>query len=124
MGEDSIWRTWQPYVVGAVLVVSGLWWYTTQSSLVALDDGEYACHAVFVNATKQYEMLTDEEGRSLSPIAATVAGGAITALSGPTPFPSQQLARLTVRSQGKSHFHVTDDPAAHSYNAVACDRVS
>jgi hypothetical protein len=32
-----------------------------------------------------------------------------------------ELADLTIKSRGNSHFHATDEAAVHSYNAMACD---
>ena len=121
MSEDSIWRTWKPYAVIMALVAGALWWYSSQASFAKLKDGAYDCQAVFVNASGKYEVLVDADGDPYSAISATVRGGALVDMSGDTPLPSDQLASLTIRKHGTSHFHVTDDPAMHSYNAVACD---
>ena len=121
MTEDSIWRTWKPYAVVAVGIAGAFWWYTSQSSFARLKEGGYDCRAVFVNASGKYELLVDEDGNPYPTISATVRGGMLDHLAGNTAVPSDQLASLTVTKRGNSHFHVTDDPAGHSYNAVACD---
>lgn len=125
VSQDSIWRTWKPYVAIAVaipVVIGGaFWWYLNESSFARLKDGPYDCRAVFVNASGKYELLVDEAGDPYASISATVRGGALASMSGDTPMPSDQLASLTLRKSGTSHFHVTDDPVAHSYNAVVCD---
>jgi hypothetical protein len=66
-------------------------------------------------------VIVDEAGNPYPAISATVRNGALVDMAGETPLPSDQLASLTLRKSGTSHFHVTDDPAMHSYNAVACD---
>lgn len=121
MSEDSIWRTWKPYAVIAVVIAGAFWWYTSQSSFANLKDGAYDCRPVFVNESGKYQVLVDEDGNPYPEISATVQGGELVDMSGGTPLPSDQLASLTIRKSGTSHFHVTDDPAMHSYNAVACD---
>lgn len=121
MQEYSIWRTWKPYVAMVVLAVGAAWWYTSQSSFAKLKDGAYACTAVHVNASGKYEVLVDEGGTPYPAISASVRNGRLASMSGDTPMPADQLSSLTVRKSGTSHFHATDDPAMHSYNAVACD---
>lgn len=121
MSEDSIWRTWKPYAAVAAVIVGVTWWYTSQSSFANLKDGDYDCRAVFVNASGKYQIIADEAGNPYPAISATVRGGALVDMSGDIPMPSDQLASLTMTKRGTSHFHVTDDPALHSYNAVACD---
>lgn len=122
MSADSFWRTWKPYAVIVACLIGGYWWYSTQSSFAPLKDGAYDCQAVFVNEPGKYEVLVDEQGSRYSGISATVSGGAVVEMSGDPALPADDLASLTVRKRGTSHFHVTDDPATHSYNAVACER--
>ena len=119
--EDSIWRTWKPYVVIAAALALAFWWHTSQSSFATLKDGNYNCQAVFVTENGKYQLLADEAGNPYPTVSATVRSGALVDLAGDTPMPSDQLASLTLRTSGTSHFHVTDDPALHSYYAVACD---
>ena len=121
MSEDSIWRTWKPYAAMVAVVAGAIWWYTSQSSFAKLKDGDYDCKAVFVNASGKYQIIVDETGSPYPAISATVRDGRLASMSGNTPMPTAQLSSLTVRKNGTSHFHVTDDPAMHSYNAVACD---
>lgn len=120
MTSESIWRTWKPYAVVAAIGIAGIWWYNSQSSIARLKDGAYVCQGVFVNASNKYEVLTAEDGSSYSG-SATVSGGELTSLTGDSALSAADIAALTVRSKGDSHFHATDDPAMHSYYAVACD---
>lgn len=120
MAEDSIWRKGWTYIIIMGLAVAGVWWVTTQSSALPLKDGRYSCQAVFVNADKKYEVLVDSAGNRMHG-EATIRGGKLISLSADTAMSASDVARLTVRSKGDSHFHATDDPAAHSYYAVACD---
>jgi len=120
MSESSVWRTWKPYAVIAALAVGGIWWWNSQSSLAALKDGPYTCTAVFVNADGKYSALTDDAGNRMY-ADAVVDGGEVVSLSAGQTITSVDLASLIVRSKGDSHFHVTDDPAMHSYDAIACD---
>jgi len=121
MSEDSIWRTWKPYAVAIAAVAAAIWWYTSQSSFAKLKDGDYNCQAVFVNESGKYEVLVDDSGNPYSEISAEIRNGRLTGMSGDSPMSADQLSSLTVRKSGTSHFHVTDDPAMNSYNAVACD---
>lgn len=121
MSEDSIWRTWKPYAAIVAAVAGAIWWYTSQSSFAKLKDGAYDCQAVFVNESGKYEILVKKSGSPFPPISATVRDGRLASISGSTAMPTDQLSSLTVRKSGSSKFHVTDDPAMHSYNAVACD---
>ena len=121
MPEDSIWRTWKPYAAAIAAIAVAIWWYTNQSSFAKLQDGNYSCKAVFVNASGKYQILVDESGTAYPPISAKVSNGRLAGMSGNSPMSADQLSSLTVRKSGTSHFHVTDDPAGHSYNAVACD---
>jgi len=121
MSADSIWRTWKPYAAIVACLLGGYWWYSTQSSFAPLKDGAYDCQVVFVNESGKYEVLVDEKGSRYPAISATVSGGAVVEMSGDRAISDDGLASLTVRKRGTSHFHVTDDPAMHSYNAVACD---
>lgn len=121
MDEDSIWRTWKPYAVIVAVVAGAIWWYSSQSSFAKLKDGDYNCRAVFVNASGKYQVIVDDAGNPYPGISATIRDGALVDMAGDMPIPSDQLASLTLRKSGTSHFHVTNDPAIHSYNAVACD---
>jgi hypothetical protein len=118
--EDSIWRTWKPYAGIAAALAGAMWWYASLSSFATLKDGDYTCQAVFVAEDGKYQLAVDSSGDSY-PGSATVRGGALVDLAGVTAMSADQLASLTLRSKGTSHFHVTDDPAPHSYYAVACD---
>ena len=120
MNESSVWRTWKPYAAIAVLGIGGIWWWNSQSSFAALKDGAYSCVAVFVNADGKYEMLTDDTGNRMY-ADATVQDGEVVELAADQALSSPDLASLALRSTGDSHFHVTNDPAVHSYNAIACD---
>jgi hypothetical protein len=122
MPEDSVWRTWKPYAAMAAAVVGAIWWYPNQSQFAQLKDGEYRCEAVFVNAAGKFELLTNE-GEPLGGITAVIQDGELVDLSGGQRMPAEQLVSLTLRKRGDSHFHVTDDPAPHSYNAIACSHV-
>ena len=121
MSEYSVWRTWKPYAAIAVVAIGAFWWFNNQSSLASLKDGQYDCTAVFVNSSGKYEILVDEAGTPYPPATAMVQGGDLVSLSSASALTSDQLDALTVKTRGNSHFEATDDPAAHSYNAIACD---
>lgn len=123
MSEDSIWRTWKPYAVIILIVAGAIWWYTNKSSFAKLKDGDYACKAVFVNDSGKYQILVDKSGAPLPAISATVRDGRLSSLTGVTRMPTDQLSSLIVRKSGNSHFYATDDPAGHSFQAIACDHV-
>lgn len=118
VSEESVWRTWKPYAAFVVAIAAAVWWYNSQSSFAKLNDGKYNCTAVFVNADGKYEVLTDESGQQYAEISATVHNGRLASL---TRLTQDQVDALTVRKSGTSHFHATDDPVLHSYNAAACD---
>ncbi len=118
--NESIWRTWKPYAVIAVVGIGALWWWNSQSSFAALKDGTYDCTAVFVNADGKYEVLVDQAGNRMY-ADATVNDGNVVALSADNAASAADLATLTIKPKGDSHFTLTDDPALHSYNAIACD---
>lgn len=120
MNEDSIWRKGWTYVILTAVAIAGIWWVATQTSALPLKDGDYSCQAVFVNEETKYEIVVDAEGGGY-PGYATVQAGELSALGGDSDMNDSDLARLTVRTKGSSHFHVTDDPAMHSYYAMACD---
>lgn len=121
MAQDSLWRTWKPYAVVIAVVAGAIWWYATQASFAQLKDGDYDCKAVFVNSSGKYEVMVDDAGDPLPPISAEVRDGRLAGMSGDIPMPADQVSSLTIRKRGISHFHATDDPAMHSYMAVACD---
>jgi hypothetical protein len=114
--ERPIWRKVAPYAVAATVVAGAMWWFQAESSFATLKDGGYSCQAVFVNENGQYEVLVDDAGNPFLG-RAEVRGGAPVSLSGVDP---DQLASLSLEQRGTSHFHVTDDWAPHSYNAMAC----
>lgn len=120
MAENSMWSTWKPYAVIVVLAIAGFWWWNSQSSFAALKDGSYACQGVYVNDENKYEVLVDDAGNRLL-ATARVSGGDLVSLEGDTPMSAAQVASLTVRTKGDSHFHATDDPAMRMYYAIACD---
>ncbi len=117
--SESVWRTWKPYAVLAAAAVGVVWWFNSQSPVAGLKDGAYACNAVFVNDAGKYEVLTDG-GEALA-ATAKVQGGQVIELVASSALTSSELASLTLRKSGSSHFHVADEPATHSYNAIACD---
>lgn len=118
--NESLWRTWKPYAVIAAVCIGGIWWWNSQSSFAGLKNGAYSCTAVFVNAEGKYEVLTDQAGIRMS-ADATVRNGNLVKLSADTAMSSADLTKLTIKPKGNSHFTATDDPAMHSYNAIACD---
>lgn len=120
MAEESIWRTWKPYVVIGGLAIAGIWWWNTQSPAAQLKDGIYDCQAVFVNASNKYEIYTDGSGASFDGYA-RVDGGEVTSYSAPNALGWVNGKSITVRKSGTSSFHATQDPAAHSYDALACE---
>jgi hypothetical protein len=120
MADQSVWRTWKPYAVLVAIAVAAIWWWNTQSPMAQLKDGSYDCIGVYVNESGKYEILTGSDGASYQGTA-TVQGGELVQLSGSSSLTASQLASLTMRKTGDSHFHVTDDPAVKMYNAVACD---
>lgn len=120
MNSDSIWRTWKPYAVLAVLAIAGFWWWNSQSPAARLKDGVYDCVAVFVNQSNKYEVYVDSDGREFTGYA-RVQNGEITSYSAPNALSWLSGVELTVRKSGSSHFHATQDPAMHSYDALACD---
>lgn len=119
MSNESVWRTWKPYAVLAALALVGIWWWNNKSPAAELKAGTYDCVAVFVDASNKYVILTDG-GRELTGFA-RVQGGEVTSYSAPNALGWQSGAHITVRKSGTSHFHATQDPAVHSYNALACD---
>jgi hypothetical protein len=118
--DESVWRTWKPYAFIVVGLIAATWWFNTQSSFAGLKDGDYSCVGVYVNESNKYERLVDDEGE-LYIGSATVRGGDLVALSGDTAMSASDVASLTVRSKGDSHFHATDDSSMSMYYAVACD---
>lgn len=118
--NESLWRTWKPYAVIAAVCIGGIWWWNSQSSFAGLKDGSYSCTAVFVNAERKYEVLTDQAGNRML-ADARVSNGNLVKLSAGTAMSSADLAKLTIKPKGNSHFTATDDPAMHSHNAIACD---
>lgn len=79
---------------------------------------------MFVAQNGKYQLAVDEAGNRLPGASATVRNAEVVILAGNTEVPSEQLAALAVRSKGTSHFLITDDPAPHSYYALACDHTS
>jgi len=73
-----------------------------------------------VDIASKYEILTQENGSRFDG-SETVGDGELVALKGDTEMSASQIASLTLRSSGTSHFLVTDDPAVKMYNAIACD---
>jgi hypothetical protein len=122
LSEQSAWKTWKPYAIIGAIAVGGFWWYSTQSSIATLKDGAYVCQGVYVNESGKYEILTKDDGSRYEG-SATVREGDVVTLAGDSAMSASQIASLTLRSSGTSHFHVTDDPAVKMYNAVACDFV-
>lgn len=120
MGTYSVWRTWKPYAVIAALVVAGIWWWNGQSPAAQLKDGTYDCIAVFVNQSNKYETYVDDSGRYFTGYA-RVRNGEVTSYSAPDALGWISGAYIDVRKSGTSHFHATQDPAPHSYDALACD---
>ncbi|MBK0421123.1 hypothetical protein JD292_03385 [Leucobacter sp. CSA2] len=121
--SESVWRTWKPYAVIVAVGIGGIWWINSQSSFAGLKDGSYSCTAVFVNADGKYEVLTDQAGNRMY-ADATISHGSLVSLKADKAMPSAHLASLTIKPKGNSHFTATDDPALHSYSAMACDLAS
>lgn len=92
----------------------------SQSPAARLKDGVYDCVAVFVNQSNKYEVYVDNDGREFMGYA-RVQNGEITSYSAPNALGWLSGVELTVRNSGSSHFHATQDPAMHSYDALACD---
>lgn len=115
--DASIWRTWKPYAIIFVLGMGAWWWWNSQSHAAASEDGNYQCQLVFVNAEGRYEALTDDSGATVER-SATVSANEVVELEG---VPASDLARLGKRNEGVRHFLLSDDFAAHSFNALACD---
>lgn len=90
------------------------------SAVTQLKDGTYECLAVFVNQSNKYEIYADDEGRRLTGYA-RIQDGEVTSYSAPNALGWRSGVALTVRKSGSSHFHATQDPAMHSYDALACD---
>ncbi|GAA1233062.1 hypothetical protein JOF42_000791 [Microbacterium phyllosphaerae] len=120
MEERTMWRTWKPYAVLAVLAIGGIWWWNAQSPFATLQDGSYSCTGVYVNEDSKYEILVDSAGQRYSGTA-RVEGGELVELAGATPLTTTQISRLMLKSTGTTKFHVTDDPATKMYNAIACE---
>lgn len=120
MAPQSIWQTWKPYAVIAVVVLAGIWWFNNQSSLASLRDGDYACQGVYVNESGKYEVVNDSSGGSVRGTA-TARDGKVVGLEGSTPLDSSTLASLIIHTKGDDHFLATDDPAVKMYYAMACD---
>lgn len=86
----------------------------------SLRTGAYDCVAVFVNETGKYELYVDDAGREFTGFA-RVQDGEVTSYSAPNALGWRSGADIAVRSAGRKHFHATQDPAVHSYDALACD---
>ncbi|TNC16591.1 hypothetical protein FHE66_14525 [Georgenia sp. 311] len=103
-----------------MLSIAGIWWWSAQSPAAQLKAGTYDCVAVFVNAANKYELYVDDLGREFTGHA-RVQSGEVTSYSTPDTLGWNSGTAITVRKSGTSHFHATQDPAAHSYDALACD---
>ena len=125
-----MWRTWKPYaVIGAVIVVAAVvffWLFgplsasDPQQDSEALQDGSYTCSAVYVNEAGEYEPVMGSQGETLD-TEAEIRNGELVSLVGDSALDPEEVAALTVISDGDSHFHVTDRPDEASYDALACD---
>jgi len=65
-------------------------------------------------------LYVDDDGREFTGYA-RVQNGEITSYSAPNALGWLSGVELTVRKSGSSQFHATQDPAIHSYDALACD---
>jgi len=120
MSTDALWRTWRRWVVIAVIVAASTSCSSTQSATAQLKAGVYDCVAVFVNQSGKYEMYVDDAGSQFTGFA-RVQGGEVTSYSAPNALGWRSDVEIVVRKSGSSRFHATQDPAAHSYDALACE---
>lgn len=121
MVAESVWRSWKPYAVIAVVTIAAVLWFNSQSSFASLKDGSYECTGVYVNDSGKYEYLTDDAGNRMY-AQASIRDGKLVSMSGDGgELTSTDLSDLTMRIKGNTHFNVTDDHAVKMYNAVACD---
>lgn len=85
-----------------------------------LREGVYDCVAVFVNQSKKYELYVDDAGREYTGFA-RVQDGKVTSYSAPNALGWRDDVEIVVRKSASTRFHATQDPAVHSYDALACE---
>lgn len=121
MTSESIWRTWKPYAVIAVVGAGALWWWTSQSPAAALSDGTYSCTLVDIGSDGKYSQVTSESG-ALSEGTADVQDGKVVQIvaAGGT----LALSDVTVQPRGTTHFRVFEGKVGALANpvgvAIAC----
>lgn len=120
MSANSGSGSWRTFAVIAALIVGAVWWWNNQSSVAELKAGTYDCVAVYVNAAGKYEVYVDAAGREFGGYARVVSGS-VTSYSAPNALGWRSGAPLTLKKSGTTHFNATQDPATHSYDALACD---
>ena len=113
------WKTWKPYAIIVAVAVVGSWWWNAMSPYATLKAGEYDCVAVYVNREGKFQLLVD--GNQSFTGYARVESGVVTSYSTPNVLGWSSGRSTTVRSKGTKNFHATQDPASHSYEALACE---
>lgn len=121
MTSKSLWRTWKPYAMIAIVAVGALWWWNSQSPIAALSDGSYACTLVDIGSDGKYMQVTDSSG-TLPEGAAEVQNGEVTQFSAAgAPL---ALDDVTIQPRGTTHFRVFEGHAGALANpvgmAIAC----
>lgn len=121
MTSESIWRTWKPYAVIAVVGVGAIWWWNSQSPAAALDDGSYSCTLVDIGSDGKYSQVTNESG-TLPEGTAEVQNGQVVRIdaAGGT----LTLDDVTIQPRGTTHFRVFEGEVGALANpvgmAIAC----
>lgn len=116
----SLMRALSPPFVISVVVVAATSCSSAQLPAAQLKAGVYDCVAVFVNQSGKFEAYVDDAWSQFTGFA-RVQDGQVTSYSAPNALGWQSDVEIVVRKSGSSRFHATQDPAAHSYDALACE---
>lgn len=119
--KQTIWRTWKPYVVIAVLAAGAAWWWNDQSPFASPQDGAYACELVDIGSDGKYTRIADAttgtaEVRDGKLLQVEAAGGNL------------PVDGVTMQPRGVSHFRVVEGQVGALANpigsAIACTYIA